>query len=68
MDPDELSRAFYACAVKYVWLGPLLLEKAGAQVQHEYGGRELTDANLQYRNRGLALAQVCDWAQKALDA
>jgi len=54
--------------VKYVWLGPLLLEKAGAQVQHEYGGRELTDANLQYRNRGLALAQVCGWAQKALDA
>jgi hypothetical protein len=54
--------------VKYVWLGPLLLEKAGAQAQHECGGRELTDTNLQYRNRGLALAEVCNSVQKVLNA
>jgi hypothetical protein len=65
-DPREVRQNLYACSVKYVWLGPLLLEKAGEGVQQEYGGRALADANDQYRNRGLALARLCEWAKQAL--
>ena len=67
-DIAEVLRTFHACAVKYVWLGPLMLQKAGESVQRTYGGIQLDDANRQYRNRGLTLSYICDWAASAVAA
>lgn len=66
LNPAEIVKSFHACAVKYVWLGPLLLQKAAEGIQRAYGGDELTDANKQYRNRGKALSYICKWARLAL--
>lgn len=68
LDPDknELQKTFYACAVKYVWLAPLLLERAASEVQTTYGDMELSNANAQYRRRGQTLSHLCDWANLAL--
>lgn len=66
-DPDLTRQCLWASAVKYVWLGPLLLERAGAQVQQTYGGADLEDAHQQYRARGATLDFICDWAVLALD-
>lgn len=65
-----LARYLHASAVKYVWLGPLLLQRAGQPRQTEYGGAliEEADANFQYRHRGLALLTLCEWAEHALTA
>lgn len=68
VNTTEVTKTFHACAVKYVWLGPLLLKKAGEPVQRAYGGAQLDDANRQYRNRGLALSYLCDWAASAIGA
>ncbi len=68
VDATEVTKTFHACAVKYVWLGPLMLEKAGQTVQRAYGGAQLDDANRQYRSRGLALSYICDWAASAIAA
>lgn len=62
-----VERNVRACAVKYVWLGPLLLERAAQEEQRAYGGEPLADANHQYRERGAALAFLVDWAKSALD-
>ena len=43
-------------------------KKAGESVQGAYGGNQLIDANRQYRNRGLTLSYICDWAKMALAA
>lgn len=64
----ELERNVHACAVKYVWLGPLLLERAGEEQQRSYGGQPLEDANRQYRERGAALSFLTEWARRALSA
>ena len=55
-----------ASAVKYVWLGPLLLARAGEDQQTVYGGQILKDANDQYRHRGQALLALCHWAEYAI--
>ncbi len=66
LTPRDLNNTVQACAVKYVWLGPLLLARAGAATQHAYGGQTLTDANTQYRERGATLAYLCDWARQVV--
>jgi len=68
VDEKEVLTTFRACAVKYVWLGPLMLQKAGERIQRAYGGSQLNDANRQYRNRGLTLSYICDWAKLAVAA
>jgi len=68
VNETEVKMTFHACAVKYVWLAPLLLEKAGEPVQRQYGGAQLADANRQYQNRGLALSFLCGWASSAIKA
>jgi len=68
VDAKQIQKTFRACAVKYVWLGPLLLENAGAEIQRSYGGGQLDDANRQYRHRGLTLSYICAWAEKAVSA
>ncbi len=65
-DEAELLRNIHASAVKYVWLGPLLLKRAGQSEQVSYGGDTVDDANRQYRARGECLAYLCRWAEQAL--
>jgi len=66
-DTALVRRLLHASAVKYVWLGPLLLERAGQKTQSAYGGVALDDANEQYRARGATLDFLCGWAEQALD-
>lgn len=66
-DHGELRTLLQASAVKYVWLGPLLLARAGSAEQRAYGGAQLDDPNEQYRSRGAALDFLGDWAIQALN-
>ena len=66
LDRARVQTNIYASAVKYVWLGPLLLQNAQLSTQHAYGGVELADANEQYRVRGEGLLRLCEWAQAAI--
>ncbi len=62
----ELRRNVQASAVKYVWLGPLLLARAQSDQQFAYGDESLADANEQYRVRGETLVYLGEWARLAL--
>ena len=67
--PDiAIEKTLWASAVKYVWLGPLLLERASSHNFSAYGGEQISEqaAHEQYRNRGLALMRMCEWAELAL--
>ncbi len=66
VDAVQLRRLLWASAVKYVWLGPLLLARAAEPEQRSYGGAVLQDANTQYRERGVALNFLGGWAMQAL--
>ena len=63
----DLVRLYHASAVKYVWLGPMLLARAGTAQQTAYGGAGLDEASAaeQYRARGAALLTLCEWAERA---
>jgi hypothetical protein len=65
-DRRELQMMLWASAVKYVWLGPLLLARASSDQQRAYGGAQLADPNEQYRHRGAALDFLGDWAIQAM--
>ncbi|CAM5373115.1 aminoglycoside phosphotransferase [Streptomyces canus] len=54
-----------ASAVKYDWLTALMLARAGEERQLDYGGRREVSAERRYRERGLALAFLAEWAQEA---
>ena len=54
-----------ASAVKYEWLGPLMLQRASEGRQTIYGGQESADADLLYAERGRALAFLASWAEEA---
>ncbi len=54
-----------ASAVKYEWLGPLMLQRASEARQLEYGGEETADSDLLYAERGRALAFLTSWAEEA---
>ena len=64
----DITRWIQASAVKYVWLGPLLLERAQLPEQQRYGGARLKaeEAHRQYEQRGATLLFLCDWAERAL--
>jgi hypothetical protein len=64
---DVAQQCLWASAVKYVWLGPLLLDRASQNEHHLYGGGVLDDANAQFRHRGITLLRLCEWANKALN-
>ncbi|GGW49697.1 aminoglycoside phosphotransferase [Streptomyces caelestis] len=53
-----------ASAVKYDWLTALMLARADDE-QPAYGGQGAVPAELRYRERGLALAFLADWAAEA---
>ena len=54
-----------ASAVKYEWLGPLMLQSASNASQLDYGGRETVDAKRLYAERGVVLAFLASWAEEA---
>jgi hypothetical protein len=54
-----------ASAVKYEWLGPLMLQRASEARQLGYGGEETADADLFYAERGRTLAFLTSWAEEA---
>ncbi|MEV7063050.1 aminoglycoside phosphotransferase [Streptomyces collinus] len=53
-----------ASAVKYDWLTALMLARADEE-QVAYGGEGTVPAGLRYRERGLALAFLAEWAAEA---
>jgi Phosphotransferase enzyme family len=66
-DGDErmVRLGMCASAVKYEWLGPLMLQRASNASQPGYGGRESADAERLYAERGIALAFLASWAEEA---
>lgn len=54
-----------ASAVKYEWLGPLMLRRASEARQLGYGGEQTADTDLLYAERGRALAFLASWAEEA---
>ncbi len=66
-DGDErmVRLGMCASAVKYEWLGPLMLQRASNASQLGYGGRKTVDAERLYAERGIALAFLASWAQEA---
>ena len=64
----NVQSTFWASSVKYVWLGPLLLERATQGEFAAYGGDPISSeaAVEQYRSRGLALLRLCEWAESAI--
>jgi hypothetical protein len=54
-----------ASAVKYEWLGPLMLQRASDAAHVGYGGRGEVDSDRLYAERGTALAFLASWAEEA---
>ncbi|MEV0583651.1 phosphotransferase [Nonomuraea sp. NPDC050310] len=64
-DPRQVRLAVCASAVKYDWLVPALLRRAGEAVQLDYGGGRPVDVARRYRERGAALMFLAGWAEEA---
>ena len=66
-DGDErvVRLGMCASAIKYEWLGPLMLQRASNANQLDYGGRKTVDAQRLYAERGIALAFLASWAEEA---
>ncbi|MCX4561985.1 aminoglycoside phosphotransferase [Streptomyces phaeochromogenes] len=54
-----------ASAVKYDWLTALMLSRASDERQLDYGGGRTVEAERRYRERGVVLAFLADWADEA---
>jgi hypothetical protein len=54
-----------AWAVKYEWLGPLMLERASDAEHVGYDGSGVVDSERLYAERGAALAFLASWAEEA---
>ncbi|KOU61971.1 aminoglycoside phosphotransferase [Streptomyces sp. MMG1533] len=63
-DENLVRLAVCASAVKYDWLTALMLANAGEE-QRDYGGARAVDAERRYRERGLTLAFLGEWAREA---
>lgn len=64
-DERLVRLAMCASAVKYEWLGPLMLRRASEARQPGYGGRDAEDADRLYAERGRALAFLVSWSEEA---
>jgi hypothetical protein len=62
---DLVRLGMVASCVKYVWLLPLLLERA-SQAEHQ-AYHQAADAERLYQQRGLALARLVTWCDEALE-
>lgn len=69
-DGDErlVALGMRASAVKYDWLAPWMLERAGAETHMGYGGAAPVDADARYAARAAGLRLLARWAQEALSA
>ncbi|MFF4252404.1 aminoglycoside phosphotransferase [Streptomyces sp. NPDC001663] len=63
-DEDLVRLAVCASAVKYDWLTALSLSRASEE-QLDYGGARTVSGELRYRERGLTLAFLAEWAAEA---
>lgn len=54
-----------ASAVKYEWLGPLMLRRAADAEHVGYGGSVVVDSDRLYAERGTTLAFLASWAEEA---
>jgi hypothetical protein len=63
-DERLVRLGFFASAIKYDWLVPLMLARAGDE-QLDYGGGGPVAASERYRERGLALLELTRWAEQA---
>lgn len=61
----EARLGVVASCVKYLWLPPLLLQRAGAGEHSAYHRR--ADTEHLYHQRGTALAHLVGWCREALD-
>ncbi|WP_218974643.1 aminoglycoside phosphotransferase [Streptomyces sp. NP160] len=61
---DEVRLGVFASCVKYAWLLPLLLDRAGAEQHAAY--HRPADAHHLYAQRGLALSHLVRWCDEAL--
>ncbi len=64
---EAVQTGFRAAGVKWVWLGPLHLQRALTGGHHVYGGGTDPAPTGQYIARGLALAQVVSWTDAPTD-
>jgi hypothetical protein len=64
-DERLVELGFYGSAVKYDWLVPLMLHRAGDEQQLDYGGQRAVDPAERYRERGLALLELTRWHARA---
>jgi hypothetical protein len=64
-DERAVRLGMCASAVKYEWLGPLMLQRASETRQLEYGGGEAADPNFLNAERGRGLAFLASWAEEA---
>ncbi|WP_220449139.1 aminoglycoside phosphotransferase family protein [Nonomuraea mesophila] len=63
-DERLVRLAVCASAIKYDFLAPLMLARAGER-QLDYGGARPVDAARRYRERGAALMFLAGWAEEA---
>jgi hypothetical protein len=66
-DPRLARLGVCASAVKYVWLLPLMLDRAVSGNHTAYGGANIPDPTHQYRERGRTLNFLADWVREAND-
>jgi hypothetical protein len=64
-DERIVRLAMCASAVKYLFLIPLLLERASDETHLAYGGAEALPAELRYGDRGATLMYLTGWAREA---
>ncbi|HEY8597912.1 MAG TPA: hypothetical protein VIL85_05745 [Thermomicrobiales bacterium] len=66
-DGDErlVRLGMCASAIKYVWLPPLMLARAGDATQLDYGGKAAVNAARRYSERGCVFTFLMGWAEEA---
>ncbi len=65
-DPRLAELGLCASAVKYDWLTPAMHSSASAPRQMRYGGTEEINADFRFRQRGIALLDNAERAQRAV--
>lgn len=66
-DPRLIELGTCVSAIKYDWLTPFMLGRAGEQQQLRYGGSEPIDADYRFTERGVALLHNARTGLRALE-
>ena len=64
-DERLVRLGMHASAVKYEWLGPLMVQKASDAEHVGYGGSRAVDSGPLYAERAATLAFLVSWAEEA---